>query len=583
MEDRFEPKDISALIKRRKKSFIIVFSLISFIGICIALILPPIYQSKARILIEGQQIPQDYVKSTITSYVEERLETISQQVMSRSKLMEIIDKFNLYSKIKDKKTTTEIIEKMRKAINLQTIDAEIKSKSGGRNISATIAFTLSYEGKNPANVQKVTNELSSLYIEEDLKTREKLATVTADFLQEELETLKKQIQLHEEKIIKFKENHIGNLPSDYRANLQTISRLEREFDQINMQKRLIEEKKLYLEGQIANIDPLTPIMIDGKNMAMNPKERLKHLHLQLSSLQTTLSEKHPDIKKLKREIAKLEAQVGKSEDSAAIVKRLNELENQLSVAKGKLGAKHPDVLRLTKEIELLSKELNNSPTKSATTKVAEEKPDNPTYINLKTQIVSSENEIKFLKQQKEKIKQEIEKYQKRIDNAPSIEKEHNDLTRDYESAKHKYQEIMGKLMTANIAQGMEDKQRGERFLIKSRAYLPEKPFKPNRIGIILLGFILAIGSGVVLSAFQESFDNSIKTSNQIKSLTGVPVFSTISLIETDQELRSRRIRKMLWIFAVISFVGITLFLIDHFIMKLDIMWMIILDRIKMIV
>jgi len=583
MEDRFEPKDISAFIRRRKKSFFIVFLLISLIGICIALILPPLYQSKAMILIEGQQIPQDYVKSTITSYVEERLETISQQVMSRSKLMEIVNKFNLYSEMLDKKTTTEIIEKMRKAINLETIDADIKSKSGGRNISATVAFTLSYDGTDPVTVQKVTNTLASLYLEEDLKTREKLATVTADFLQEELETLKKQIQLHEEKIIEFKKSHIGNLPTDYRANLQTISRLDREFDQIDMRIRLIEEKKLYLEGQIVNVDPLTPILIDGKNMAMNPKERLKHLHLQLSDLKTTLSEKHPDIKKLKREIAKLEAQVGKSEDSVAKVKRLNELENQLSIAKGKLGAKHPDVLRLSKEIDLLSKELETSLTKQATTKIAEEKPDNPTYINLKSRIVSSENEIKFLKQQQEKITQGIEKYQKRIDNAPSIEKEHNDLTRDYESARHKYQEIMGKLMTANIAQGMEDKQRGERFLIKSRAYLPEKPYKPNRIGIILLGFILAIGSGVVLAAFQESFDNSIKTSSQIKNLTGIPVFSTISFIETDEELRSRRIRKLLWIFLAISFVGIALFLINHFIIKLDIMWMIILERITMIV
>jgi len=582
MEDRFEPKYIGGLIKRRKKSFIIVFSLISLIGICIALILPPIYQSEAMILIEGQQIPQEYVKSTITSYVEERLETISQQVMSRSKLMEIVNKFNLYSEIKDEKTTTEIIEKMREAINLKTIDAEIKSKSG-RNISAAVAFTLSYEGKIPATVQKVTNQLSSLYIEEDLKTREKLATVTTDFLREESETLKKQIQLHEKNIIQFKKNHIGSLPSDYSANLQAISRLERTFDQTVMKVRLLEEKKLYLEGQIANVQPLTPIMIDGKNVAMNPKERLKHLHLQLSSLQTTLSGKHPDIKKLKREISELEAQVGKSEDPAAKAKRLNELENQLSVAKGKLGAKHPDVLRLSKEVDFLSKDLSDSLTKPAIKEVAEQKPDNPTYINLKSQIVSSENEMKFLKQQKEKITQEIELYQKRIDNSPSIEKEHNDLTRDYESAKHKYKEIMSQLMTANISKGMENKQRGERFIIKSNAYLPEKPYKPNRIGIILLGFILAIGSGVVLSAFQESFDNSIKTSNQIKNLTGVPVFSTISLIETDEELRSRRIRKVFWAFGVLSFVGVVLLFINYYIIKLDVMWMIILDRITMIV
>lgn len=236
---------------------------------------------------------------------------------------------------------------------------------------------------------------------------------------------------------------------------------------------------------------------------MNPAERLKGLRLKLLSLQSTLSEKHPDIKNLKREIEELEAQVGESDDAVLKIKRLNESENQLAVLRSRLGAKHPDVIRLTKEVETLSQEVDELSTEKARLDVGENKPDNPAYINLMTQIVSTQLEIKGLIQDRQKIKQKLDEYRSKIEATPIVEKEYNELTRDYENAKRKYNEIMNRLQEATVSQGMEESQRGERFTITEPAYLPEKPYKPNRIAIILLGFVLAFGTSIGFSAIRK--------------------------------------------------------------------------------
>ena len=572
MDAQFELKDLKGVIRRRKKSLIIPFLLILLTSGTVAFILPPIYRAETKILVEGQQIPQDYVKSTITSYVEERLQVITYQVMSRAKLMGIINHFNLYPEMRDRNTTEEVIEKMRKDIKFETVSANIIDKRTGRPSIATIAFTLSYEGKNPSIVQKVANVLASLYLEEDLKTREKQASNTTDFLQEELKQLEKQIRVDENKISEFKKAHFGQLPAHNIVNLQAIERLERELDRVDMDVRSLEERKVYLTGQIATVDPLNPVMIDGKKMVMNPKENLKGLRLQLITLQSNLSEKHPDVMKLKNEIMELEAQVGKTDDAVIKVKRLKELEGQLAVAKGKLGPRHPDVIRLSKEMGFLSKEVDALLTERATTEVAEEKPDNPTYISLMTQIVSSDMRIKGLLLDTEKIKKSLEKYRRKVEIAPLVEKEYLELTRDYESAKYKYNEILNKLMTAKVAQGMEETQRGERFTITDPATLPEKPYKPNRVAIVLIGFILAMGAGVGLAATQEFMDTSVKTADELNNITGVPVFSVISLIETDEERRIRLIKRVILILAGIGLILGALVLVDRFYMPLEILW-----------
>jgi succinoglycan biosynthesis transport protein ExoP len=455
--------DIKGLIRRRILIFLLSSIPVFIIVAIITFILPPIYVSKSTILIESQQIPQEYVKSTVTGYIEERLQTITQRILSRSNLLKIINQFNLYPQMREKYATEVVIDKMRKDINLETV------KAGGRRGQATtIAFTLSYEGKNPSIIQKVANVLASLYLEENLKKREAQATRTTDFLQQELDEIKEQIDEYGNKITEFKKTHIGNLPEHSSINVQAMERLSRDLDQMNMALTTLKERKVYLEGQIANADTLAPVIQEEQGkmvLGINPEERLKSLRLQLVSLRSSLSEKHPDIKKLKREISGLEIRVEEAKSSSEEAKRLIDLKNRLITIKSRLGSQHPDVIKISKEVAALSKEIEKDKTNKSEYGLAYKNPQNPAHSNLKTQIDTINLEMGQLIDGKNRIKKKMIDYQKRIENAPLIEKEYESLTTDYKNAKQKYNEIMSKLMEAKVARGMEETQHGERFTI----------------------------------------------------------------------------------------------------------------------
>lgn len=558
-------KDLKGLIRRRRNIFILTFSSVFLIICAVAFLLPPIYRSEAKIRIEGQQIPQDFVRSTITTYVEERLQQITQQVLSRGRLMVIIGQFDLYPDLKDRFTTEDIINKMRGDIELKTISADIGDREKSREYAATVAFTLSYQGKDPSKVQKVTNALVGLYLEEHSRARERLASTTTDFFRKEEQELKGEIEILENRISEFKKDHIGELPEYNAINLQAVARLERELDQAEMQVRSLQERKMYLEGQLQMVEPLTA-------GAEDPAQRLKDLRLQLISLQSTLSEKHPDIKKLKREISELEVRVESSDNYLAKARRLNELETQLTALKAKFGPRHPDVERLSREVTALSEEVAELQAKQAPGQRPAVESDNPAYINLVTQIASTEMEIKSLLQEQSKIKASIQDYQRKIEKAPLVEKEYNSLLRDYEGVKKRYDEIMGKLSEATVAQEMEETRRGERFSLIEPPQLPEKPFKPNRIAIFLIGFVLAMGAGTGLAATREYLDESVKTADEISSLTGVPVFSVIPLLETTEEKRARRTKRVAWGLAAVAVVATSIWAADYFVMPMGVFW-----------
>jgi uncharacterized protein involved in exopolysaccharide biosynthesis len=581
-----EQKDLSYLkgvIRRRKRGFVLSFLSIFILAAVIAFTLPPVYRSQSTILIEEQQIPPEFVTSTITGYAEERLQVITQQVMSRSRLLEIINQFNLYRELRERHTTAEIIQKMRDNISLQTISAEVRDRRTGRPSTATIAFTLSFAGKNPSTVQKVATMLSSLYLEENLRSREARASSTTAFLQQESDEIKGQIERLQSRISAFKRAHIGELPEYNVVNMQAINRLSRDLDEVTRRLGGLRERKIYLEAQIANVDPLKPIVTPEGKPVMNPTERLKHLRLELTTLRSSLSEKHPDVKRLKKQIRELEANVEESEDSLRKVRRLKDLEGQLAAKKGEWGPKHPDVVRLSKEVEALSKEVEGLRMERVASRLAEEKPDNPAYISLNTQLASTDLEIKGLLEDKRQITEEMAGHERKIERAPLVEKEYATLMRDYDNAQRKYNEMMKKLMEARVAQGMEETQRGERFTIVDPAQLPEKPHKPNRIAIMAVGFILSLGLGVGAAAVRETLDTSVKTPGELTGLTGMSVLSVVSLMKTREEVRLRRIK---W--AAVTITGIValcvaIYLVDHFVMPLEILWIKVQRRAMMLI
>jgi uncharacterized protein involved in exopolysaccharide biosynthesis len=346
---------------------------------------------------------------------------------------------------------------------------------------------------------------------------------------------------------------------------------------------------MLLEAQLAKIEPLTPIVVEGNNVASNPNQRLKELYLQLTRLRSVYSEKHPDIRKIKNEINELETQVKDSDVSVVKVKRLNQLEDQLAEMQGAYGPEHPEIKAVKREIAILKPEVDNLMTETVKIKISQEKPDNPAYINLVTQIDSIKMEAEALRENNKKILQEIDKFQRRVEKAPVVEKELNALLRDLDSAQKKYSEVSNMLLEARVTKDLEGKQQGQRFSITSSAYLPVKPFKPNRLLIILLSFFSAFILSTFFIAMREGMDDTVKTTDQIKGITGVPVFASVSYIVTSEEKRARRHKKFLWSLAIFLVIGIALVVVDRYVidfdnlvLKFDQIWTIVLERIRMI-
>ncbi len=578
---------IRGIIRRQKNIFITLFLLTWLAAIALALFLPPVYRAETTILIEEQQIPQEFVRTTITSYVEERLQVITQQIMSRPRLEEIIERFSLYPEMKKNHTRAEIIERLHKDISLQTVSADVVDRRTGRPSTATIAFNLSYEGADPSTVAKVTNRLASLYLEENLRQREKRVSNITSFLQQEHNGLTKRINNLEDKLSAFKQQHGRELPEFNNVNLQAVNRLTRDLEQNRMQLSSLYERKIYLEGQLAGIDPQqnrNSLRSDEGRLLLPPNERLKSLRLELLNLQSRYSDKHPDIIKIKREIAELEAHQPEQQSGAveleAKKEQLKKLKLQEKELVGKLGTKHPDRIRLEKEISKLELEIekNRSDLKNSNVDLAPESATNPAYINIKVQIQSAGLEIAALKAAIKRNQQKLEEYQARLENAPLVERDYNKMLRELEQAQARNADISQKLTEAQVAQEMEESQQGERFTIIDPALVPEKPSKPNRLAIALIGFVLALGFATGIAALRENLNSTIKNSADLARLTGLPLLTTMPVMENRSERRRRRLRYAFIILFIIGALAAALTAIHFYYMPLDIVWIKIIRR-----
>lgn len=569
------PKDLRDyidFIRRKKRHLLIPFFCIFLAGAAVALLLPPVYKSTATILIEGQQIPTDFVRTTVTSFAEERIQVITQRIMSRSRLLEIIDRFNLYVDLRERRTTEEIIDIMRDDIELETISADVIDTRTGRPTQATIAFTLSYQWKNPEIVQQVANMLASFYLEENLKTREHQARSTSRFLEVELKSLQGRLDELERKIAHFKERHLSDLPELMQLNLQTLARIERDIQQAGYDIKMLEDRKIYLQGQLETIRPHSPWITSTGERIPTPEERFEILKTQLISASANLSEWHPDVIKLKKEIEELQKEVSREEDLRDKKKRLDALKLDLESFRGRYTDKHPDVTSTRRKIKNLEQEIARLTKEGNPVSAAVVKPDNPAYINLATQIESVTLQIEARKKEQMELKKRLEDYQRRLEKTPQVEKAYLTLTRDQENTWAQYQETLKKLMEARVAEGMEQEQKGERFTIIDPAQYPEKAFKPNRIAILLISLILGIGGGVGYASVSEYMDRSVKTGDDIISAAHISVLASIPYIETQGEIRKRRLKRIAT--AVIIFMAIACGLLAFhlYVMPLEVFW-----------
>jgi len=518
-QELYDLKFLKGFIRRRRTVFLVVAFVTLTAAVLYAAFAPKIYVSKATCLVEGQMSDQ-IAKGISTGQIEERLQSITQQILGHDKLLEIIREYNLYRELKGPADEQIAVRDMREDISVRTIKAEDLDQRPSLARYNTVAFTVSYEGKDPVTVQKVASKLASLFIQKDVQTKEQIASQTVSILEQKVAELRERTGVLERKLNDYKVAHAGELPEAIPFNYEQMNRINTQLDDLNQKIRNLEERKRNPDAAFANQAAPAP----GASLSADPWTRLSQLRVQLANLQTRYSDKHPDVIKTKSEIRQIEARLGISSEQDEKRKRLEELKSQQAELKATLGPGHPEVVQLQEEIAALTRDLQKA--KSGGTAA------DPT-----------ERELKRLTQERAELQKRLGEYQRKSQMAPLVQKEYSRIASEHDAALKQYNETMSKLSEVRLARGIDQTQLGERFTIIDEPQVPQKHDKPKRSRILLAGLLLSFIFGVFSSIVVERFDHSIKTVEELQKLTKKPVLIVFPVIKTKDDMAVENGRK----------------------------------------
>ncbi len=519
-----DPREILALAWRRK--WVILAPFLVF-GACAAILarhLPSVYRASTVILVERAEVPEEYVRSVTTTRIEDRLATINQQILSRTRLESVIQQLNLYPDERVAQPMDAVIEKMRSAIDVQVRRAD--------------SFSVFYRGTDPAVVRDVTNRLAALYIEENSKVREEQAAGTAEFLETQLAALKQTLTEQERQVRQFKERYMGELPQQQEANLRALDRLQLQSQSVADQIRAAEERRLLMHVQLAQM-PLTtevttrtyrPLAGEGEGArggtrtpvvvpARDPLAvRLDEARNVLTQLRARYTDAHPDVLRAKRHIEELEAQASSTAPTAGSAAASVSSEGPSSAAPGA------------------------SPAARLVPVDAIQQVPNPAHAQLTAQIASTDREVAALRENAAQLAAQIRGIQKRVENVPQLEQQLRELTRDYDNTQKTYDQLLSKRLEAQLAENLEKRQKGEQFRVLDPATTPQTPYKPDRALIVAFGLALGLGLGALLAYGLEALDHRVRDVRDLKGLLPkVAVLGGVPVIERTRAHRRRRV------------------------------------------
>jgi uncharacterized protein involved in exopolysaccharide biosynthesis len=591
-------------VRRRIKPMALAFGVILGVAGLIALLWPPTYRSSGTILIEQQVVPTDFVRSAVTSYADQRVQMISQRVMTSQNLLGIIDKYKLYPGVRERASRESLVDRMRDDIKLDMISADVVDPRAGRTTKATIAFSVGFESSSPVMAARVANELTTLYLSENVETRQQLAADTTGFLKEESERLGARVADVESRIAAFKSAHSTDLPEYAQLNLQMLDRAREDLRDITTRQQAIDQQLVYLNAQLAQLSPIGAGYGEGGERVLSPADRLKMLQGQLAAALARYSPDHPDVIRLKREISGLQAQLGASaaaeaaapaaaggvvlDEASDIARQLETAKSELAAARQKYGPEHPDVKRLERQVSSLQLALEQTPRRAsplvaaapaeAVVSASDPNADNPAYIQVRAQRTALMNERAALVAQAPLARARIAELERRRTVAPEVEKEFSALQRDLAGEQLKYNEVRQKLLEAQLAQNLETEQKGERFTLIEPPLQPQEPVRPNRPAILLLGFVFALAAALALMFLLETLDTRIRDRAQLIALLAVPPLAVIPAQELDEEREERRLRQRKLALACGATVVALLVVVHFFIRPLDALWLALLRR-----
>ncbi len=523
------PRDLFDMAMRRKWFIISSLVLSLAVAAAVALLTPKIYRSFTSIIVETQRIPERYVNSVISGAVSDRLTVVQQIVLSRTFLDQISREFQLYSPQATESDREQFIEGLRKNIKIET-----KAQRGDVRVES---FTLSFAHNDPVVASRVTDRLAAQIISENLKTRELLVEGTTKFLQDELAQAAASLEAQERAIAQFKKKHMGELPVQTAANLQTLDRLQRELANVNdaLQNRndrraaTLKMINSYELMGLANMDPVREVSASapsedtGRQRAQSPPrgaarasasdplaQRLRELERQLATLSAEYKDTYPDVIQTKQEIAQLKLRV--AERNASLLQE---------------EAERPEPARPTENA------------RPSTLRRPSSGSIDPYVHELKREREELDIGITNLREQQHRLQAQIRDFELRVERAPEREQELLVLERDYTNTKRNYDSLLDKQLSARVSENLERRQQGETFRVIDPANVPIRPESPDQTKILLVGLLIGCGLGFGGAFALEQLAGVVQKVEDVESLLGLPVIASIPDFKTAYKTSSK--------------------------------------------
>ena len=501
----------------------------------VAMFLPSLWTARATVLVTRQGIPEALVRSTVSTDPEARLLTLTHEILDTSRLSKIIQDNDLYSAMRQSRSAADVVERMRKDIRVEVQDERERRGPEWRSL----LFTVAYTAADPAVAARVTNTLAALFSEENRRLREEQAAGATEFFETQLKELRTRLATQEQRITAYKEQHLGELPEQREVNLRTLERLQQQLQLAHENHRRATERRQMITQSLNDLD-LASAMGSGPGTGLTaaPGEtaaaRLSILRNELAALQTTYSDKYPDVIQMKEQIRLLERRAAEEEKRAA------------AAAASPKGTASARPSRQARDLQLAVQ--------------------NPYVLSLMQQLDQASVEAKASTDEIANLKRQLAVYQGRLEMTPKREQELAQITRDYETTREMFRSLLAKRGEADVAANLEQRQKGETFRVIEPATLPERPTGPNRIRLLLVGVALALGAAGVAVVLAEQVDTSYRRADEVRATAGVPVLSTIPRIVTEADrltaLRHRRLAVAAVTAGLMLVVG-TSFLVAH--------------------
>jgi succinoglycan biosynthesis transport protein ExoP len=488
------------IVRRRHLHFLIPLFVVWAAVWGTSWVLPPLYQSSTLILVEQPTMPQEYVKPNVNDDLQDRLQSITQQILSRTRLLHVIEQYNLYATPGHQASPDDKVERMRKDIKIELV------RDQGNQITA---FNVAYSSRDPQIAQKVTGELTNLFINENLEVQQSQSEDTTKFLEIQLENARSGLAAQEDKIRQFKAEHVGEMPEQLSSNLQILSGMQAQLQSDEDALNAAKQQGVYLQTLADQTRAMqgTAKSGDGTSVGLPAlDEELDKLKSQLADLSSHYTDRHPDVRKLKEQIAKTE-----------------KMRDQL-LASAKAHAADPTADPASPAAD---------PTQSSA------------LAQIQSQIHANQVEIASRERSITEIKAKIEEYQGRLNQEPIREQQLADLTRGYDQSKANYDDLLKKKNGSAMATSMVMMQQGERFTIVDPPSLPQKPEFPNRLKFCGFGFALGMALGVIVAGAFEMKDDCVYGQKELKNLLPQAIIAEIPAIVSDAD--RQRERRRLWL------------------------------------